>query len=144
VKRDPGRGAWFVEVSVLLPLLALLLIGIAEFGWLHSQHVAVRAGAREGARVAATSTGLTGTQIVAETCHHIDRARIEFADVELRRAGPDSGDRVEVGVRATASSLTGFFGPLVPATLESTAESRLEQGAIWTNTGFTTCGADSN
>ena len=109
------------------------------FGWLYSQRVDVRHGARESARLAATATGPTGAEIAAETCDRIDLARIESVEVELRRDGPGIGDRVEVGVRAVPSSLTRSLGPLVPASLESSVETRLEQNAIWADTGFMTC-----
>jgi hypothetical protein len=133
------RGASLVEFAVLLPLLVLLLIGIVEFGWLYSQNIDVRHGAREGARLAATTTVLTGPQIVTETCNRMDITGLQSVDVGLHRDGPGIGDRVEVGVRAVPTSLTGFFGALFPATLESTIETRLEQAPSWSNTGFTTC-----
>jgi hypothetical protein len=131
-------GASLVEFAIMVPLLVLMLVGIVEFSWLYSQNLDVRHGAREGARLAATSD-LTGAQIVAETCNRMDLTGLQSVEVGLRRDGPGIGDRVEVGVRAVPTSLTGFFGPLFPATLDSTIETRLEQSAIWANTGFTTC-----
>ena len=48
------RGASLVEVSLTLPIVLLLIIGIAEFSFLFKDWLTVGHSAREGARVAAT------------------------------------------------------------------------------------------
>jgi Flp pilus assembly protein TadG len=52
--RDTERGATLVEVSITLPLVLVLLIGIVEFSFLFKDWLTVGHSAREGARVAAT------------------------------------------------------------------------------------------
>lgn len=47
------RGAAVVELAVVMPLLALLLFGIIQFGRAYSAKVQLTAGVREGARIAA-------------------------------------------------------------------------------------------
>lgn len=47
------RGAAAVELAIVLPVLALLLFGIIQFGRAFSAKVQLTAGVREGARIAA-------------------------------------------------------------------------------------------
>ena len=51
---DRERGATLVEASITLPIVLLLIIGIAEFSFLFKDWLTVGHSAREGARVAAT------------------------------------------------------------------------------------------
>lgn len=128
------RGATLVEFAILAPLLVTLLLGIIEFGWLFSQNIDVRHGAREGARLAATDFG-TSAVIVNETCDRMDVAGTASLSIQLSRSGPNIGDVVTVHVQAVPTSLTGFFAAIMPATLDSTIETRLEQSPSWSNTG---------
>lgn len=50
------RGASAVEFALVLPLLLLLVVGIAEFGRAYNVQISLSAAAREGVRVAAIST----------------------------------------------------------------------------------------
>lgn len=137
-QRRSERGATLVEFAILLPLLILLLIGVAEFGWLYSQNLDVRHGAREAARLAATAE-LTAPQIVTETCNRMDSNGLVDISVGMTRAGADLGAAATVEVSATPSSLTGFLDPMLPHTLQSTVETRLEGTAAWNNLVPTTC-----
>ena len=133
------RGAALIEFAILAPLLVALLLGIIEFGWLFSQNIDVRHGAREGARLAATNFG-TETAIVNETCARMDVAGTSSVSVRLSRTGATIGNVVTVEVRAVPTSLTGFFTAIMPATLDSSIETRLEQSPSWSNTaGFVAC-----
>jgi Flp pilus assembly pilin Flp len=59
-----NRGAAAIELAVVLPLLALLAIGVAEFGRLYFTAITVanaaRAGAQYGAQSAITSSDFNG------------------------------------------------------------------------------------
>jgi Flp pilus assembly protein TadG len=48
--RDAQRGAIAVEMAIILPLLALLLLGTLEFGSIARDHQLLQNAAREGAR----------------------------------------------------------------------------------------------
>jgi Flp pilus assembly protein TadG len=133
VHTQSERGATLVEFAILAPLLVALLLGIVEFGWLFSQNVDVRHGAREAARLAATDYG-DENAIVAETCDRMDIAGTAAVTVELTRNGATIGDVVTVTVDATPTSLTGFFDAILPTTLDSTVETRLEQTPSWSST----------
>ena len=131
-------GASLVEFAVLLPLLVTLLMGIIEFGWLFSQHIDVRHGAREGARLAATDYG-TATSIINETCDRMDIAGSSTVEVQLGQSGTTIGSVITVTVRSTPTSLTGLFNAIMPAHLQSSIETRMEQTAGWSAAGFTAC-----
>lgn len=148
IRRDKEKGANLVEFALLAPLLFLLLFGIIEFGWVFSQNLDVRHGAREGARLAAVNypvgplasaparTASQTSAIVAEVCGRMDVAA--GAKVTFASSG-DVGDPATATVRAPAETLTGFLDWAIPSSLElsSTVEIRLEQFAGWANTDLT-------
>ena len=127
-------GATLVEFAIVAPLLITLLLGIVEFGWLFSQNVDVRHGAREAARLAATDYG-DENAIALETCDRMDIAGLSAVTVDLQQSGTTIGSVVTVTVSATPDSLTGFFDAILPATLDSSVETRLEQSPTWSSTG---------
>ena len=55
-RRDSGfaseRGAELIEFALVFPLLFLLILGIADFGFLFQRMVVINNAAREGARIA--------------------------------------------------------------------------------------------
>ena len=143
-KKKEG-GAALVEFALMMPLLLLLLFGIVEFGWVLSQNLDVRHGAREGARLAAVNypegpapnsgvrSSVRTTALVVEVC-----ARMQTptnVEVEITSDG-DVGDPAMVRVTAPASTLTGFLDWALPPTLllNSDVEIRMEQDATWENT----------
>ena len=62
-----------VEFAIIVPVLALLLFGVIEFGWAFSQNLDVRHGAREGSRLAAVNYG-TATAIRDEVCTRMSKS----------------------------------------------------------------------
>ena len=124
-----------MEFAILAPLLITLLLGIIEFGWLFSQNIDVRHGAREAARLAATDFPGGANAIALETCDRMDVAGTGAITIDLQQSGTTIGDVVTVTVSATPDSLTGFFDAILPATLDSTVETRLEQTPSWSSTG---------
>jgi hypothetical protein len=61
------RGQSFVELSLVLLVLAMILAGVVEFGFLMNNYLHVLDGAREGARFSANSVALNddGTSILS-------------------------------------------------------------------------------
>lgn len=132
--RSDDRGAVLVEFALVAPFLFLLIFATIDFGWAFGQHLDVRHGAREGARLAAVNYqggGDQTTALVAEICSRMD------ADGTVRViVDPGttlSGDTLTVTVRRPVDTLTGFVDfALDGRTLSSTVTARIEQSATWT------------
>ena len=98
--RTRERGATAVEVALLTPLLATILIGIMEFGGLYASQQDLRAATREGARLAADPAVDRDTVILQteyNVAHLSDVTITVDPDVELPCDGRDG---LEVTVRA--------------------------------------------
>lgn len=147
-RRKDDRGAALVEFALVVPVLFLLILGIIEFAWTFGQFLDVRHGAREAARLAAVNfespPGSSGAAqsmgIVAETCRRLSNEDAATITIRLddtpgltdeQRRGV--GRPVTVQVTQDVSSLTGLFDPFLPDTLTSSAETRLEQVATFSN-----------
>jgi len=69
------RGAVVVEMAIVLPLFAILLLGVFEFGSIAHDHQALQNAAREGARFSANKTnwiaGSTDPAVQAATLARI-------------------------------------------------------------------------
>lgn len=148
------RGAALVEFAFVVPILFLLVFGIIDFGSAFNQHLDVRHGAREAARLAAVNypgtlsacaAGGTAscnntqrTSLVTEACNRMSLK--SGVVVKLTRTdGPDTGannwdigDSVTVTVEKPLKTLTKFLDfALKNITLRSTVKERLEQPAQW-------------
>ncbi len=132
------RGAALIEFAIIMPILLALVLGIVEFGWLLSNDLDIRHGAREAARQAAVNAGSVPT-MGATTCDSMNLAtgeRITFTQI----GGSAIGSEAEVRVRLDPYvSLTNFFGALMPADREQVVRIRLEQPATWTSGAFFIC-----
>lgn len=136
VRHEEG-GANLVEFAILAPLLILLVVGIVEFGWLFSENLDVKHGAREGARLAATDDFTTPLAPELDVCARMDTANIGGIDptlITIQRSGNDIGDAITITVDAPADTITGLLDWAIPSgtRLESTATVRLEQSPTWT------------
>ncbi|MFQ5967551.1 MAG: TadE/TadG family type IV pilus assembly protein [Acidimicrobiia bacterium] len=136
------RGAAIVEFALVIPFLVLILVGMVEFGWLFSQNLNVRHGAREGARLVAVNYNPNGNSgsaqtvdIVAEICGRMDT--VSGVTVGITGAG-DIGDPAVATIAAPGSTITGLLDWAIPSplTLSSSVEVRLEQTATWADTGL--------
>lgn len=58
--RRNRKGSNAVEFALSMPILAILLLGVMDYGWMFTRTQAVVAAAREGARAAALDSGNTG------------------------------------------------------------------------------------
>ncbi len=136
------RGITLVELAVVLPIAALVLLVLIEGAWAYAQHSNVRDSAEEGARLAAANFG-TPAQIGAQVCDTIDsELRATQARVILTPGRGDGveGDVAEITVRRSINTLTGIFeGLFLDAGVTSTVEftlKRPESGtAQWWNGG---------
>ena len=83
ISRDEGVAA--VEFALILPVLALLLFGVLEFGRVWSQYQVFQGAAREGARCAAVqASGFSDCDI---------QPAINNAADALQTVGPKNADR---------------------------------------------------
>lgn len=143
-RRGGDRGTAIVELAIVMPLLAALLLGIIEFGWTLNQEQDVRYGAREGARIAAvnnidgTNTAPTTADVVAAICKRMDSAdssmRVAFTSTSLDNPLL-GGDTVQITVAKRDQQITGFFSAVLNTTvLKSQLDFQLEQVPTWTLT----------
>lgn len=143
------RGAALVEFALILPLLALVLFGTIEFAWTFSQHLDLRHGAREGARLTAVSylpsEDADQVQAIgAEVCSRMERVDGATVTIELVGNNEPGEGTVVVTTAAPLEQITGFLGFALDevGTLNSTAEMRLERELEWDGSETThTCGA---
>jgi Flp pilus assembly protein TadG len=113
MRRRPGsrseRGQSTVELALVLPVVALLLLALLQVGLVARDVVLVSHAAREGARAAATDSDPGAAERAAARSGGLDPTRM---DVEVRgRDGPGSRVRVTVDYRIPTS--VPVIGPLL-------------------------------
>jgi Flp pilus assembly protein TadG len=132
-------GVALVEFAIVAPLFFMLIFGVIEFGWAFYQHLDVRHGAREGARLAAVNYKTTANptaaeqvqEIVDELCDRMDSGNADI-DVQITRTGAAVGDELTVHVSKDLDTITGFFDPIIgDIDIDESVTSRLEQNASW-------------
>lgn len=140
--RNRDDGASLVEFAFVLPFLLLLVLGVIEFGWLLGLNNDVRHGAREGARFAAVNGG-TNTEIENYICNAMEPlggSGIQTLSIGISDGGGDIGDTGQLTVDGDIDSLSGlaFMNALLPDSLTSTIDFRLEQDATsWSTNALT-------
>jgi Flp pilus assembly protein TadG len=142
-RRQPNeRGATLVEFAFVLPLFILLLFAIIDFGWLFTQFLDVKQGAREGARLAVvndcdqTTPDNCRDDLIEKVCDRTNDLADSSTAVTLSR---DSTRRVAiVSVSFPARSLTGILSVFINGNLTSNVEMRWEQDPLW-STGTAPC-----
>lgn len=136
-RRPDDEGATLVEFAIIAPLLFLLLFGIFEFGFIFGQHLDVRHGARETARLAAVNynpdevseaPGAQAASIIAAGCERMQLADdVSMSFDGIPASDPEAGEFIRVDVSAPARQITGFFSPILgDLDLSSDVEIRLE------------------
>ncbi len=90
-----GRGQATAELAILLPVLALILLGALDLGRVFSVWLTLSNGTREGARyVANTGTTALDDQIRARTRYDISQQGLPADDVVIDIAPPNRALRV--------------------------------------------------
>jgi Flp pilus assembly protein TadG len=104
------RGAAAVEFALVLPLLVLLVVGIAEFGRAYNLQTTLSAAAREGARTMALEDDPTKANAAVAT--YLDPIVASKIDIEVKgQTGCGTTDaRVVVAVSHDFHFLTTFLG----------------------------------
>jgi len=107
--RRGKKGQAVVELALVVPVLLLLLLGIAEFGRLYGAYLTIEQAAREGARVAALGgTDAQVVQAVDNTASWLDATKITV------QINPGDGARFPGGsVTVEVSYRFDFVAPII-------------------------------
>ena len=128
VKKRLGRedGQAFVEFAIVLPVLVLLVFGIAQFGLAFRNYLAITDAARVGARAAAvkrTSTPCTAARDAIQSAVSTG----QWAQISSRitcSAGANVGDQVKITIAYPYS--IGLPGVSASGDLKANATERME------------------
>jgi Flp pilus assembly protein TadG len=151
MRRSKGeRGASLVEFALVLPVLAVLIFGIIDFGFAFNSYIELRSGSREGARMAAVNNHCTLTPTVSPCTLGDDaqrdalitktRARttglanandVDIA-ISFQDTTPAVGENVEVCLVYPFQSVTGLFS-FLNVDLKSKGVMRLEQAPTFSD-----------
>jgi Flp pilus assembly protein TadG len=122
-RRRQEGGQATVEVALLLPLVATMLLGVVQVGLVVRDQVLVVHAAREAARAAAVDPTVAAARAGAEGAARLDPARL---DVELD-GSTDPGGRLTVTVRYRSPTAVPLVGQLLgDRTLTAQATMRVE------------------
>lgn len=121
VGRDRGQSS--VEVALLLPLVAVLLLAVVQVGLVVRDQVLVVHAAREAARAAAVDPAEGAARDAAEAATALAPARL---DVSVTDRG-DPGSRVAVAVTYASPTVVPLVGRLLgDVTVTARATMRVE------------------
>jgi Flp pilus assembly protein TadG len=143
LRRRDQRGASAVEFALVVPVLALMVFGMCEFGIGFNNLNSIRQGTREGARQAVVANfgtnstcSLTGaptnTELRRLMCLTKDRVQLSSTSnirVSLEFEGDyEPGNSIRLCTMYPLSSVTGMFAPLLNGRVITTeVEMRVEQ-----------------
>lgn len=133
------KGAQLVEFALVLPLLLLVLLGIAEFGFMFQRYEVVTNAAREGARIAVLP-GYALADVQDRVDKYLDAGRVPDAGRGTTQMATDTIElpggttvpirRVTVTFTHTymfLNAIAGWFGPeYTTQQLTAVSEMRIE------------------
>ena len=127
-KLQEQRGQTMAELAIVLPVLLVLLLGIAQFGVTFNNYVTLTDAVRAGARKAAVSRQITGTT-PRQAC--IDQIKASASDLDQSKLTPDCVSDWQptstVTVTATYPYSISLLGLVVASgNLKSTTQERVE------------------
>ena len=107
------RGAAAVEFALVVPILLLLVFGIAEFGRAYNIQTTLSGAAREGARTMALQNDVgaaTAATVAAAEPLDLGGAQISVSPGACPVSGTTASDTVRVTVTYEMDYLTNLFG----------------------------------
>ena len=106
------RGASAVEFALIVPLLIVLVLGIAEFGRAFQVQGTLSAAAREGVRVMALQNDPAAARTAVRNATSSLRPAVTTAQIAIPATCPATGGptNVRVTISYPMPYLTGFFG----------------------------------
>ncbi len=117
-RRSDERGAAAVEFALVLPLLLLLLVGVAEFGRAYNVQTRVSNAAREGVRVMALKNDVSATRTAAKAAAGsipLTEANISVTPTHCVSTAATSVNATVV-ITYSLPYLTGLFGHTIAVT----------------------------
>jgi Flp pilus assembly protein TadG len=123
-RSDEGQA--FVEFALVLPLLALLIFGIIQFGLAFRNYIAITDAARVGARAAAVKR-TSNPCAAANAAIQSTVSAGQWAQISSRItcvAGPNVGDQVSITINYPYS--IGLPGVSASGNLTANAKERME------------------
>lgn len=122
------RGQALVELAIVLPVLAMLLFGLIQFGITFNHYLSLTDAVRAGARTAAVSRHLGADAAVAATKNTVENATSDIT-LDDSQVTVDSTwtQGSQVTVTATYPYSISIFGvPVKTGDLTSTTKERVE------------------
>jgi len=108
-RRRCETGQAVVELALVVPVLVLLLLGIAEFGRLYGAYLTVEQAAREGARVAALGgSDAQVTQTVDKVASWLDTTKLT-----VQITPPDGQRLAGQSVKVEVDYRFSFVAPVI-------------------------------
>jgi Flp pilus assembly protein TadG len=106
------RGASAVEFALIVPLLVVLVLGIAEFGHAFQVQGTLSAAAREGVRVMALQNDPAAARAAVRNATSSLQPAVTNAQIAIPVTCPATGGptNVRITVNYRMPYLTGFFG----------------------------------
>jgi Flp pilus assembly protein TadG len=129
-RRKREHGQTMAEFTLILPVLAILLFGVIQFGIAFNNYLAVTDAVRAGARQAAVSRSLPSGQRVPavesrvrSAAKNLDQSKLEVFVTTSSNWDPGT----DVSVRATYPYSISLFGAVVKTgNLQSSTTERVE------------------
>ncbi len=121
-----SRGSNLIEAALVIPLLILLLIGVADLGRAFQVHITLLNAAREGARYAVrdSNPSAIAQRVVAEAA--LSHVALDPGMVSIVHAG--AGNPVEVRVAYPYNLFVGHYIGLGALTIRAQATFRASGG----------------
>ena len=111
MSRASERGAAAVEFAILAPVLAMLLLGIMEFGRAYNAQASLSAAAREGVRVMAVSNDQAAARTAAKNAAVSLQPVLTDANITFGVASCAPNAQMTITVSYNLTTMTGIAGP---------------------------------
>lgn len=121
--RCDERGANLVELALLLPLLVLLLVGVADFGRAFNSYIIITNASREGARYASRFPWLEDAAIQVAIREAANTGiQLHPGNVTINGVGAERGQPIKVIVTYEFVTILGSIVGVNSLTLEASTE----------------------
>ena len=110
------RGAAAVEFALVVPILLLLVLGIAEFGRAYNVSTTLSSAAREGARTMALQNSTSAARAAAQSAAtgiSLSAGQITVTPSACPTSSTGSTTQVQVSITYPMRFVTGLFGTSV-------------------------------
>lgn len=125
------KGQALIEFSIILPILLLIVMGIAEFGMILNSYLTIQTASREGARI-----GIIGAddseivQVVYKSTQSIDKQKINIT-ITPSSTNRKSGDTLKVRVEYEYDLIIPIIKNILGNKIELSAETSMRVEWRW-------------